>query len=76
MPLESRKSALSCDLSTLTATGDAEIRYMSILKAVLLIRDVYPGPNLSIPDPGSKKNRIPDLDPQEYLSIFNPKFFY
>ncbi len=25
MPLESRKSALSCDLSTLTATGEAEI---------------------------------------------------
>jgi hypothetical protein len=66
MPLESRKSALSCDLSTLTATGDAEI-YVYFEKNVAhpewLSR--IPDPNWSILDPGSKRERIPDLDPQK-----------
>jgi hypothetical protein len=34
-------------------------------------------PNFSIPDPGSKRNRIPDLDPQQIiLTIFNPNNCY
>jgi hypothetical protein len=66
MPLESRKSALSCDLSTLTATGDAEI-HLSFKGTVAdpECLSQIPDQNLSIPNPGSKTDRIPDLDPQK-----------
>jgi hypothetical protein len=49
--------------------------------AVLRIRDVYtvsqiPDPTFSIPDPGSRVKKIPDLGSRsapKNLSIFNPK---
>jgi hypothetical protein len=32
-----------------------------------------PDPNFSLPDPGSKRFRIPDPNPHQRVSIFNPK---
>jgi hypothetical protein len=37
---------------------------------VLRFRDVYPDPNLSSPDPGSKVKNIPDLDPHQGIQVF------
>jgi hypothetical protein len=74
MPLESRKSALSCDLSTLTATGDAEIHVT--LKAVMLIRNVYPGSEFIRPESRVKKGPDPGSgSATRNLSIFNLNFF-
>jgi hypothetical protein len=55
--------------------------YDKYQKAVLRILDVSPGFSFSIPDPGSKRHRIPDPDPgpgstTQNLSIFNPKTYY
>jgi hypothetical protein len=43
--------------------------------AVLRIRDVYPGsrlpvPTFSIPDPGSRVDKIPDPDQHQRVSVF------
>jgi hypothetical protein len=45
---------------------------------VLRIRDVYPGsripvPTFSIPDPGSRVNKIPDPDQHQRVSVFLTK---
>jgi hypothetical protein len=45
---------------------------MPVLWTVLRIRDVHPGsrildPNLSIPDPGSKRFRFPDTHPHQRI---------
>jgi hypothetical protein len=45
-------------------------------KAVLRIRDVYPGSEFSFPDPGSKRFRIPDPNPHQRIKVFlTPKLF-
>jgi hypothetical protein len=47
--------------------------------AVLQIREVYPGSRiqiLSIPDPGSKRFRIPDPHASKNLSIFDSKNWF
>jgi hypothetical protein len=33
------------------------------------------GSGFSVPDPGSKRHRVPNPDPQQRISIFNPKKF-
>ncbi len=73
MPLESRKSALSCDLSTLTATGDAEI-HVYFESSVADPKWLFLDPNLTIRIQGQKetgsRDRIPNLDPQQGISVF------
>ncbi len=46
-----------------------------LMKAVLLIQDLYPGSKFlfRIPNPGPKRFRIPDPDPHQRIQIFNPK---
>jgi hypothetical protein len=41
-----------------------------ISKPVLRIRDVYPRSQFSIPDPGSKRYRLPNPDPQKRIKVF------
>jgi hypothetical protein len=63
------KTELVPDISTTIAKNT--------IKAVFRIRDDFPDPSFSFPDPVSKRHRIPGFESAtKNLSIFNPKICY